>query len=563
MEIFEQNRAKVLQALSRGEFDYIETASEYVETEFFQFISAESILRDLTQTYPTPRQKEDVPLWIYVASNISMRLHGVDSFHAFPNVVRAGGMINAFTKKLGEKTTHPDTGEVTLICNGFNDKNYYDRQTPCDQDFLRKLARDTNAQALMHWFNHEVAQTFRRRRIYDAEGIFIGDASYLFVPDNAKYEGSVKLRFDEHNHPVSMKIYEEMTAPQKARCQWRRCYKIVTLLQIDRRLKQFVFAGVRLVSGNDHECPILYEMVDTFVAAVGPGVMKRLILDRGFLDGGAISHCKKDHGIDILIPVRRNMDIYTDAMALFELPDAEWRICEEPTVKRKLPPRPVPKAVLRREEKRQKTLQERAQEKAQEKAQEQPPIPPESVVVRREAAVIGGFSSWSSCTVPLSVVANRDHYGDGHVDTWLLLDTREIEAPQDARREYHLRTATEERYRQLKCFSNLAGFSSRALSLITNHVVFVLLAYSLIQIYLAKTEREDLSPKTPLTIRQQLLPSANHLIVCWKNFYALFDPYEYTELILSFGPTARRKLAEKSRRMSRQFRERLVNPRSL
>jgi len=555
MEIFEQNKTKVLQALGRGEFDYIETASEYAETEFFRFISAESILRELAQTYPTPRRKEEVPLWIYVASNISMRLHGVDSFHAFPMVVRAGGMINAFVEKLGEKTTHPDTGEVTLICEGFNDKNDYDRQTPCDQDFLRKLARDTDAQALMHWFNHEVARMFRSRRIYDAEGIFIGDASYLFVPDNPKYEGSVKLRFDEHNHPVSMKDYEEMTAPQKARCQWRRCYKIVTLLQINRRLDQFVFAGVRLVSGKDHECPVLYEMVDQFVAAVGPGVMKRLILDRGFLDGEAISHCKRDHGVDILIPVRRNMEIYADATALFELPEVEWQVCEEPTRKIKLPPRPRPKAVLRREEKRQKTLQEIAQAK--------PPLPPEEVVVRREAAVIGGFSSWSSCTVPLSVVANREHYGDGHVNTWLLLDTREIENPQEARHEYHLRTATEERYRQLKCFSNLADFSSRALSLITNQVVFVLLAYSLIQIYLARTKREDMNPKTPLRIRQQLLPSDNHLIVCWKNYYALFDPYEYTELILSFGEAARRKLAEKSRRLSRQFQEGLVNPRSL
>jgi hypothetical protein len=554
MEIFEQNRVKVLQALSRGEFDYIETASEYAETEFFQFISAQSILRKLALTYPSPRQKEEVPLWIYVASNLSMRLHGVDSFHAFPMVVRAGGMINAFVEKLGEKTTHPDSGEVTLVCEGFNDKNHYDRQTPCDQDFLRKLARDTDARALMHWFNHDVAQTFRGQRIYDAEGIFIGDASYLFVPDNPKYEGSAKLRFDEHNHPVSMKDYEEMTVKQKARSQWRRCYKIVTLLQINRRLDQFVFAGVRLVSGKDHECPVLYEMVDTFVAAVGPGVMKRLILDRGFLDGEAISHCKRDHGIDILIPVRRNMEIYTDAMALFALPDVEWQACEEPTVRKKLPPRPRPKAVILREAKRQKTLQEITQTK--------PPSPPEDSVVRREAAVIGGFSSWSSCTVPLSVVANREHYGNGHVDTWLLLDTRQIEDPQAVRREYHLRTVTEERYRQLKCFSNLAHFSSRALSLITNHVVFVLLAYSLIQIYLARTKREDMNPKTPLRIRQQLLPSDSHLIVCWKNYYALFDPYEYTELILSFGEAARRKLAEKSRRMSRQFQEGLVNPRS-
>ena len=52
--------------------------------------------------------------------------------------------------------------------------------------------------------------------------------------------------------------------------------------------------------------------------------MKRLILDRGFLDGKAISICKEDYGIDILIPIRRNMDIYVDAMALFQLPETDW-----------------------------------------------------------------------------------------------------------------------------------------------------------------------------------------------------------------------------------------------
>ena len=43
--IFEQNKPLVLQALSRGEFEYIEAVSEYVETEFFRFIGAKSLLR--------------------------------------------------------------------------------------------------------------------------------------------------------------------------------------------------------------------------------------------------------------------------------------------------------------------------------------------------------------------------------------------------------------------------------------------------------------------------------------------------------------------------------------
>jgi len=99
---------------------------------------------------------------------------------------------------------------VTIGCEGFNNKNHYDRQTPCDQDFLHKMAKDSCADRLMRWFGDDVVRVFRKRRAFDKEGIFIGDASYLFVPDNPKYERSVKLLFDEHNHPIGLEQYKKM-----------------------------------------------------------------------------------------------------------------------------------------------------------------------------------------------------------------------------------------------------------------------------------------------------------------------------------------------------------------
>ena len=44
-----------------------------------------------------------------------------------------------------------------------------------------------------------------------------------------------------------------------------------------------------------------------FVAAVGKGVMKMLIFDRGFLDGKTITHLKKDNGIDCLFPLKKGI----------------------------------------------------------------------------------------------------------------------------------------------------------------------------------------------------------------------------------------------------------------
>lgn len=554
MELFEESKSFVCEALGNGEFDYMDSASEVFETDFFRFIKAKPILSKLAETYPTPRKKEDVPLLFYVASNLSMRLHGVNAFNAFPMLVRTGGMINAFGPSAGKKVRHPDTGEVTIACEGFNNKNHYDRQTPCDHDYLRKMAKDTRADKLMRWFGHDVVRIFRTHRAFDKEGLFLGDASYLFVPDNPRYEGSCKLLFDEHNHPMSSENYEKMTDEQKVQCQWRRCYKIVTLLHTNRSLEFFLFAAVKVLSGKENECPVLFDLVRQFVEAVGKGVMKRLILDRGFLDGKAISTCKKDYEIDILIPVRRNMDIYEDAMALFRLPDVEWVSVKEPEAEaRELPPR-QPSSVVKREKKRQEKLKELKLKK--------PPPLPEDTILRREAAAIGEFHSWSSCTVPLSVVANREHYADGHEETWLLIDTKEVEDPSQVRDEYHLRTATEERYRQLKCFSDLAHFTSRAFSMVINQVVFIMLAYNLLQFYLLRQGKKKLNNKPVPHIRQQLLPADNHVIIYWQNYYGLFSPFELVGFVVELSEEARKKIAEKCRRLGRELTGLMSNPRA-
>ena len=184
--IFEENKPFVLKALGNGEFDYLEAASEVFEADFFRFIKARALLDELAATYPSPRKKEEVPFWFYVASNLSMRLHGVHAFDAFPMVVRCGGMLQAFGPQAGRKVVHPATGETTILCEGFNQKNHYDRETPCDPDYLRKVAKDTDAQALMKWFGEDGVRAFQRRRLLDREGVFIGDASYLFVPDNPR-----------------------------------------------------------------------------------------------------------------------------------------------------------------------------------------------------------------------------------------------------------------------------------------------------------------------------------------------------------------------------------------
>ena len=546
---YEHDQSFGVDRFREGDFDYVDAVDEVEETRFFRYLGGHKILAKLAQSYPSPREKEEVPTWMYIASHLSMRIHGVHSFHAYPYVVRCGGMLNAFGPEVGHKTVHPETKDVTLSCAGFNDKNTYDRQTPCDQDFLRKLARGTPPEQLEGWFNREVVGILKQHKTFDPENIFIGDASYLFVPDNENYPGSVQLLFDEHNHPVDGK---KLTAEQRARCQWKRCYKRVSLIHTQRGGDFFLYAAVAVVSGKTHECPVLYGLVDGFVQAAGRGVMKRLILDRGFLDGAEIGRCKKDYGIDILIPLKKNMDVYQDALGLMRGQPVRFELYTPPAPKPPVNPKPlhVPAEILRREKKRQ--------EKLTRQKEAEPPPPPDKTLVRSEVAVVRDFRSWSSCPLPLSVILNQEILADGRQEIWMLVDTKEVKDPAAARDEYHLRSGIEERHRQLKCFWDLTDFQSRFLSLIVNQVILVTLAYSLLQLYLHRMGRAELNRRTLPRLRQQLMPTRSVVILYYQHRFALLSVIQYTQLLLSLGAKARRKILAKTRQIDRQQAQELA-----
>ena len=551
--LYERNDRLVIEAFQRGEFDYLEGVGEVSEADFFRTIASRKVLDKLAATYPSPCQKHDVPLWVYIAGDISMRFHGVHQFHAFPYVVRSGGIVNAFGPGMGHKVTHPKTGDVSLSCEGFNNKNEYDRETPCDQDYLRKMAKRTDSGLLMTWFNRDVTGIFKQHHAFDPEGIFIGDATYLFVPDNERYERSSRMLFDEHNHPVDP---QKLSSAERARCVWRRSYKLVSLIHTNRAGDFFLYAAIGVVAGKDHESPVLYSLVEQFAGFHGKGIMKKLILDRGFLDGPAIGRCKNEWGIDVLIPARRSMDIYTDVVGLAKHGDLDFKPWEPPTLSSKPIPIHRPERIRKREEARQRTLAMRKAEKNQQQVQ-----PDSNALLRSEVAVVNSLGTFSTCPVPLDAVVNKEVYADGREDYWVLLSTERIADPATGRRDYALRTTIEERHRQLKCFSDLEAFTSRSFNVIVNQVVFVLLTYSLLQWYLLRIGRKELNAKTRTRTLDLLRPTTTVILIFYQNYVAYMSPLEHQELVLTLDEDARKKILAKTRRLRRSLANQLMNPR--
>jgi hypothetical protein len=440
-----------------------------------------------------------------------------------------------------------------LACPGFNDKNDYDRQTPCDQDFLRKFAHDTNTDRLHAWFNREVPRCLRSLGLFDPEGLFIGDASYLFVPDNEHYEQSDLLWFDEHNHPVDA----DQVDLRDKRYQPHRCYKLVSLIHVNRKLDSFLVVAARVVPGRRHECPILYELVEEVVQAVNKGVIKVLIVDRGLIDGQRMGHLKQKLAIDTIVPLRSNMDLYADAIGLTRLPGFAW---ESYVPQAALPPTasasPRPAAVEKREAKRQRTLAER-KAKAADAAPTAGAPPPQTLL-----GLGRGLLSWSQCPVPLTAVVNRERDEHGKTHDWVLVCTSPQFTASHLRSTYELRPAIEERHRQYKCFWDLTRMHSCAFALVVNQALFVLLAYTLVQAHLVLRQRQQLTGGVWERTWQLLSPSLEVVAVYYRQRFCLLTLAAFGRILLDIAEPARSKLREKLKRIEREQCSLLENARS-
>jgi len=543
---FEEDRDYVLEQFYAGVFDHLEVAGRVAESEFFRHFLDRGDLDALAASYPTPRQKEEVPLWLYLSSELTLKLHGAHGFGAYPYVLHCGGLREALGPDQSRWREDPGTGARHQVYEGYNQKNDYERVTPCDHDFLRKLARDTEVTKLQDWFDTAVPRFLAERSAFDEQGIFLIDGSYLFVPDNPHYAGSDVLRFDEHNHPISQAEEDALPKAAKRRCHWERCYKAVTLLHTNLQQDLFLYGGARILPGRASEVPYLKDLPAAFAKAVGRGVLKILIHDRGFIDGAATGLLKQEHGIDSVFPLKSGMTIYDEARRLSEVDETPWQTFT-PTPKAPPPVPPQrPESIRRREQKRMATRQLRGIGRKQQAVR----------VLNVELKAVRDHRTWDSCPVPVHVVLLREYRSDGKCLEWALATTKDFTDPLEIWQLYQVRTAIEERHRQLKCFWDLTSFRSPAFSLVVNQVVFVLLAYTLVQLFLKDTNQGLVAGKVRERLLQMLMPEEDLLYLYCDGRFATFTGLELMGHALDLDEGPRRRM----RGVIRQLRQARFRP---
>lgn len=538
-EAFEEDPAFVRQEILRGNLDWLEVVDWQPETEFFRYLLGEGNLQELAESYPSPRRRHLVPLWVYLCSVVSLRLHGALGFGGYPYVVHAGGLKEALEPGQLEWKRDPKSGQSYLDFAGYNDRNSYARRAPCDKDYLRKMARATDAQDLMGWLGSGVAKWYKEVGAYDREGLFVVDGSYLFVPDNDRYEDSSVLRFDKHNHPVDSK---KLTAEQLRQTRLRRCYRMVDLIHVNRAQTLRIYTGVKIGPGKMAESPELLPMVERFMGAVGRGVMKKLIHDRGFTDGKTTATLKLRYGIDSVLAFKKTMHVYQEAWALAEADGKPWHIWWPVEVKRPEPPQ-RPEGIRRQEAKRQETLG---------RLRQQGKIPERVRTLRVEMKRIPEIRIWDACEVPIDAVACRKYLSNGKVYEFVLGTTERGEHPEAVWNDYGVRQEVEEGHRQSYCFWDMTAFRSPRFALVVNQVVMTLLAQSLFQVWLHKTEQEELSRMSRDRVWEMLLPQGRRIAAYVKNRVAFVDALEYSGWLVAVEDGARRRLVGQLRRIARQ-----------
>ena len=305
------------------------------------------------------------------------------------------------------------------------------------------------------------------------------------------------MLLDQEGRYVDVK---KLSLQERKRFKYTRAYKLTLFLHWSRQDDYFMFAGGHLGRGDESGLKRGEKLVDQFISEIGKGVIKLLIMDKEFIDGAMISRFKKSHGIDCLVPLKSNMHALLDALGISKIEKLNWMTYEE--------------------------------------------VKDESgkVIEVEEVAGVGAVESWDRCEVPLYVVLVRTRKADGNSEVWALASTKEYKDRRLARDLYKGRMQIEERIDQVKNCWWVGCFTTPNFNADVVHVFFVLLVYTLIQLYLKATHNEEFAPQTIETLKQEERLGKDAVIVYAEKSFAVFDVDEYTDIILHLKGKAHERM---------------------
>ena len=161
LRVFHENPGRVRRALQKGALDYVDLSHWTFADSFFAFlIGITDFLPEAARTFPTPRKRHLVPVWLELCCALHMALAEEPAFLNLFHLLPAGPILTRVKFNLGG-------------CEGgFNYRHEKPRQTVLCPDTVRKYFRAVPPERLLQWFHGPVLAWFRRRRAFAKSRIF-------------------------------------------------------------------------------------------------------------------------------------------------------------------------------------------------------------------------------------------------------------------------------------------------------------------------------------------------------------------------------------------------------
>jgi DDE family transposase len=468
--LLREDRAAVLEALQQGRVDSIEAASDEITDLHVLYALKSGLLAECAAAFPDPRVEPEIPARVLLTASVAAAFQGEYALRESglalhsPAILAELGLNAAWLAPGAGLSRRGTAGRA--VFHGDTLRKLLGQVAEADRAAGRRPG-----ESLLIWWNETVGPALLRHA-GGGVGVWIRDVTKLIVPlNNPRYEQS-EVATEEGKHP-------------------QRGYKLgllSTLIDTGRLLVQVAWEGMR--AGDVTVCR-------PFVTEGTP--LQRgdtLLEDRGLLDGPEITLLKRDLGVDVVVPLKKNMLSYRLAVLQAERQPYRWK------------PHPTrPKQEI------------------------------------QSVYEIGGV--WEECGVALNGCVVREWNPEtGVYDSWVFATTNLDRSAKGTLADYGTRSECEEDHRQLKSPDwEMDEYTSRTLVEILYHVLMVLWAYNLCQLYGQTQAGERFAGKTKRARQREARREGEaRLVVVAGSQYALLEWSVVAAILLEVEGEARDRL---------------------
>jgi hypothetical protein len=181
---------------------------------------------------------------------------------------------------------------------------------PMHKDTLADAVERLSAEELEGLLNATAGRLAERGFFRASGGHFALDASDL--PTTPRYKGAGKKSYTEKKVTKDKQVVEDV--------RWVYGFKVLIVYEVRLRL----VVAAKVVPIHEHGSRYTLELARRAIANLGPGVLRVLLVDRGFLDGADLWALKHELGLDFVVPSKAGMRVTEGARGLCRLagPDA-------------------------------------------------------------------------------------------------------------------------------------------------------------------------------------------------------------------------------------------------